>query len=42
MSQALGEVEHSLRRNVRLKKGGLRNCCSNVWRVASTQEEPWY
>ena len=25
MSQALGEVEHSLQRNVRLKKGGPRN-----------------
>jgi hypothetical protein len=25
MSQALGEVEHSLQRNVRLKKGGTRN-----------------
>ena len=42
MSQALGEVEHSLRRNVRLKKGGTRNRCSNVWRVASTKEEAWY
>jgi hypothetical protein len=27
MSQALGEVEHSLQRNVRLKKGGLRKRC---------------
>ena len=42
MSQALGEVEHSLRRNVRLKKGGTRNRCSNVWRVASTKGEAWY
>ena len=30
MSQALGEVEHSLQRNVQLKKGGTRNrCCSD-------------
>jgi hypothetical protein len=41
MSQALGEVEQSLRRNVRLKKGGSRNRYSNVWRVASTKEEAW-
>ena len=27
MFQALGEVEHSLQRNVRLKKGGTRNRC---------------
>jgi len=27
MSQALGEVEHSLQRNVRRKKGGTRNRC---------------
>ena len=42
MSQALGEVEHSLQRNVRLKKGGTRNRCWNVWQVASTKEEAWY
>ena len=42
MSQALGEVEQSLQRNVRLKKGGTRNRCSNDWRVASTKEESWY
>lgn len=30
MSQALGEVEHSLQRNVRLKKGGTRNRCWSV------------
>src|SRR5450631_4048769 len=42
MSQALGEVEHSLQRNVRLKKGGTRNRCWSVWRVASTKEEAWY
>ena len=30
MSQALGEVEHSLQRNVRLKKGGTRNHCWSV------------
>jgi len=39
MSQALGEVEQSLRRNVRLKKRGTRNRCWSVWRVASTKEE---
>src|SRR6266446_5850190 len=37
MSQALGEVEQSLQRNVRLKKGGTRNRCWSVWRVASTK-----
>jgi hypothetical protein len=42
MSQALGEVEQSLQRNVRLKKGGTRNRCWDVWRVASTKEEAWY
>jgi len=42
MSQALGEVEQSLQRNVRLKKGGTRNRCWSVWRVASTKEEAWY
>ena len=42
MSQALGEVERSLRRNVRLKKGGTRNACWSAWRVASTEEEAWY
>ena len=42
MSQALGEVEHSLLRNVRLKKGGTRNRCWSVWRVTSTKEEAWY
>jgi hypothetical protein len=41
MSQALGEVEHSLQRNVRLKKGGTRNRCWSAWRVASTKEEVW-
>lgn len=30
MSQALGEVEHSLQRNVRLKKGETRNRCWSV------------
>jgi hypothetical protein len=29
MSEALGEVQKSLRRNVRLKKGGRRSRCSN-------------
>lgn len=42
MSQALGEVEQSLRRNIRLKKRGARNRCWSVWRVASTKEEAWY
>jgi hypothetical protein len=41
MSQALGEVEQSLQRNVRLKKGGTRNICWSVWRVASTKAEAW-
>jgi hypothetical protein len=41
MSEALGEVEQSLQRNVRLKKGGKRNHCWNGWRVASTEEEAW-
>ena len=41
MSQALGEVEQSLQRNVRLKKGGTRNRCWSVWRVVSTKEEAW-
>ena len=41
MSQALGEVEHSLQRNVRLKKGGTRNRCWSVWRIALTAEEAW-
>ena len=41
MSQALGEVEQSLQRNVRLKKGETRNRCWSVWRVASTKEEAW-
>jgi hypothetical protein len=41
MSQALGEVQQSLRRNVRLKKGGTRNRCWSVWRAASTKEEAW-
>jgi hypothetical protein len=42
MSEALGEVEQSLQRNVRLKKGGTRNRCWNGWRVASIEEEAWY
>ena len=42
MSQALGEVEQSLRRNVRLKKGGTRNRCWSDWRFASTKDEAWY
>jgi hypothetical protein len=42
MSQALGEVEQSLQRNVRLKKRGTRNRCWSVWRVVSTKEEAWY
>jgi|HubBroStandDraft_3_1064219.scaffolds.fasta_scaffold58398_1 hypothetical protein len=42
MSQALGEVEHSLQRNLRLKKGGTRNRCLNDWRAASTKEENWF
>src|ERR1022692_1063374 len=42
MFQALGEVEQSLQRNVRLKKGGTRNRCWSVWRGASTKEEAWY
>ncbi len=39
MSQALGEVQQSLNRNVRLKKGGTRNPCWSAWSVASTKEE---
>jgi hypothetical protein len=39
MSQALAEVEKSLQRNVRLKKGGTRNRCWSAWRVASTKAE---
>jgi hypothetical protein len=42
MFQAMGEVEQSLRRNVRLKKGGTRNRYWSVWRDASTKEEAWY
>ena len=42
MSQALGEVEQSLQRNVRLKKGGTRNRCWSVWRVASPKEDVWF
>jgi hypothetical protein len=42
MSQALAEVEQSLQRNVRLKKGGKQKHCWSVWRVASTKEEGWY
>jgi hypothetical protein len=30
MSEALGDVRQSLRRNVRLKKGGTRSRCSNA------------
>ena len=30
MSEALGDVQQSLRRNVRLKKGGTRSRCSNA------------
>jgi hypothetical protein len=41
MSQALAEVEQSLQRNVRLKKGGQQKPCWNAWRVASTKEEAW-
>ena len=41
MSQALGEVEQSLQRNVRLKKGGTQNRSWSVWRVVSTKEEAW-
>ena len=41
MFQALGEVEHSLQRNVRLKKGGTRKPCWGVWRAASTEAEAW-
>jgi len=41
MSQALAEVQRSLRRNVRLKKGGTRNVCWNDWRSASTRAEAW-
>ena len=41
MSQALSEVEQSLQRNVRLKKGGTRNRSWSVWRVASTKAEAW-
>ena len=42
MSEALGEVENSLQRNVRLKKGGTRNRCWSVWRVASIKEKAWW
>jgi hypothetical protein len=42
MSQALGEVEQSLQRNVRRKKGGTRNRSWSGWQVASTKEEAWY
>ena len=38
MSEALGEVQKSLRRNVRLKKGGMRNHCWSAWQVVSTKE----
>jgi hypothetical protein len=41
MSQALAEVEQSLQRNVRLKKGGKQKHCWHAWRVASTKEEAW-
>lgn len=42
MSQALGEVEQSLQRNVRLKKGGKRKRCWVVWRNVSRREEHWW
>ena len=41
MSEALREVKQSLNRNVRLKKGGLRNACWNAWQPALTMEESW-
>jgi hypothetical protein len=41
MAEALGEVRKSLGRNLRLKKGGTRNRCWNVWPVVSTREETW-
>jgi hypothetical protein len=40
MSEALGEVQQSLRRSVRLKKGGTQSACWSDWRCASTKEEP--
>jgi hypothetical protein len=39
MSQALGEVQQSLQRNVRLKKGGTRNRYWSVWQVALRKAE---
>ena len=42
MSEALGEMERSLQRNVRLKKRGRRNPCWNAWRIASTKEDAWW
>jgi hypothetical protein len=39
MSQALGEVQQSLSRNVRLKKGGTQNRCLSAWQDASRKEE---
>ena len=40
MSEALGEVQQSLKRNIRLKKGGTQNACWNAWHVASLKEDP--
>jgi len=42
MSQALGEVEHSLLRNVGLKKGGTRKRSWRGWRAVSTKAEAWF
>jgi hypothetical protein len=42
MSEALCEVQQSLSRNVRLKKGETRNACWSDWRIASTKEERSY
>jgi hypothetical protein len=41
MFQALGEMEQSLLRNVRLKKGGTRKRSWRGWRTASTKAEAW-
>jgi hypothetical protein len=41
MSEGLGDVQQSVRRNVRLKKGGTRNACWSDWRPASTKGGAW-
>ena len=39
MSEALREVQKSLSRNVRLKKGAWQNVCWSTWRTASTKAD---